>query len=54
MSCFGSLNVGISGTRYNIKKQSTASVHVFHALSYQKIKIFILYPLFKVLDNNQS
>ena len=45
MLCFLSLNVDIFGTRQNIKKQSTAFIHVFHALSYDKIKSFISYPL---------
>ena len=39
MSCFGSLSVDISGTRQDIKKRSTAFIHVFHARSYEKIKI---------------
>ena len=34
MLCFGSLNVDFSGT----------SIHVFHAVSHEKIKMFVLYP----------
>ena len=51
MSCFVSLNVDIFGTRQNIKKRSTAFIHVFHALSYEKIKIFISYPLYATIDH---
>ena len=35
--CF--FTVDVSGTRQNIKKRSTAFIHVFHAPSYEKIKI---------------
>ena len=47
VSCFGSLNAYISGTRQDIKKQSTAFIHVFHALSYDKIKTFRLWNVLK-------
>ena len=40
-----SLNTDISGTRKDIKKQSTVFFPVFPAISYQSMKIFISYPL---------
>ena len=42
---YTSLNADISGTRKDIKKRSTVFFPVFPVLSYQRIKIFISYPL---------
>ena len=42
---YTSLNADTSGTRKDIKKRSTVFFPVFLVLSYQKIKIFISYPL---------
>ena len=44
VSCFGSSNVHITRTNYDMKKRSTPFIHVFHAFWYEQIKIFILYP----------
>ena len=40
VSCFDPLNVDISGTRYDIKKRSTAFILVFHALLHENYKNF--------------
>ena len=42
---YTSLNAATSGSRKDIKERSTVFSPVFPVLSYQKIKIFISYPL---------